>query len=116
MNLFFTILVALPLGFFIARRQTALFSYLIVGSFLFTWQTLSVLLTWMSGGTGLGGASGLGDSPTSTFPITYANGELIAYGVVNAIITVAGVGMVLLGSRVRARRKTHRALNTVDVH
>jgi hypothetical protein len=115
MNIVYTVLVAFPLGFFMARRSTALLSYLVVGSFVFTWQSLGVLLTWMSGGTGLGGASGFGDSPSGQFPIGYDNGELIAYGVVNAIITLAGVGLVVVGSRVRARRTTASALNTVDV-
>jgi hypothetical protein len=116
MNLVFTILAAFPLGFFLARRQTARLSYLIVGSFLFTWQSLSVLLTWMSGGDGLGGASGLGSSPSGQLPLSYDNGELVAYGVVNAIITLAGVGLVLLGSRVRARRTTQHPADTVNVH
>lgn len=115
MNLAYTVLAAFPLGFFVARRSAALLSYLIGGSFLFTWQSLNVLLTWMSGGTGLDGASGFGDSPSGQFPIGYDSGELIAYGVVNAIITLVGVGLVVVGSRVRARRTAHSALNTVDV-
>ncbi len=115
MNIIYTVLVAFPLGLFMVRRQTALLTYLVVGSFLFTWQSLGVLLTWMSGGSGLGGASGFGDSPTGAFPVSYDNGELVAYGVVNAIITLAGVGLVLLGARVRARRTTHSRLETVDV-
>jgi hypothetical protein len=47
--------------------------------------------------------------------VSFDNGELVAYGVVNAIITLAGVGLVLLGARVRARRTTHSRLDTVDV-
>lgn len=116
MNLFFTILAAFPLGYLFTRRQTALLSYLIVGSFVFTLQSLNLLLTWMSGGSGLGGSSGFGDTPSGAFPIDYSSSEVVAYGVVNAIITVVGVGLVLLGSRVRARRTTHRARDVVDVH
>lgn len=115
MNLFFTILVAFPLGFMVTRRQTALLSYLIVDSFLFSLQSLNLLLTWMSGASGLGGSSGFGDTPSGPFPIHYSGSEVIAYGVVNAIITLVGVGLVLLGSRVRARRTTH-AQDAVDVH
>lgn len=104
MNLLFTRLGALPLGIFVGRRQLAVLTYLIVDSFLVTFQTLAVLLTWMSGGTGIGGGSGFGDNPTGAFPIDYARGEVIAYGAVNALITAVGVGLVLLGAVVRTRR------------
>jgi hypothetical protein len=103
MNLLFTLLGALPLGFLVRRRQAALVAYLLVDSFLFSFQTLNVLLTWMSGGKGIGGGSGFGDSPAGSFPIDYASGEVAAYGIVNLIITLAGVGLVLLGVRLRAR-------------
>ena len=70
----------------------------------FTLGRLNVLLTWMSGAKGMGGASGFGDSPTGTFPIDYATGEVVGYGVVNLAITTVGVGLVLLGARLRDRR------------
>ena len=115
MNLFFTIIAAFPLGFFVSRRQTALLSYLIVDSFLFTLQSLNLLLTWMSGGSGLGGSSGFGDTPSGSFPIDYSSSEVIAYGVVNAIITLIGVGLVLFGARVRSRRSAQHTPDVVDV-
>jgi hypothetical protein len=102
MNLLFTLVGALPLGFLIRRRQVAVLSYLIVDSFLFSYQTLGVLLTWMSGGKGIGGGSGFGDSPSGSFPIEYAQGEVAAYGVVNLLITLVGIGLVLLGARAKA--------------
>lgn len=108
MNLFFTVLGALPLGLLVRRRHVALLAYLLVDSFLFTFQTLNVLLTWMSGSTGIGGGSGFGDAPTGTFPIDYARGEVAAYGVVNLLITAAGIGLVLLGARLRERRTGRR--------
>jgi len=40
---------------------------------------------------------------------------VIAYGVVNAIITLVGVGLVLLGSRLRARRTSRHVHDVVDV-
>ena len=116
MNLLFTILAAFPLGFLVSRRQTALLSYLIVDSFIFSLQSLNLLLTWMSGGSGLGGSSGFGDTPSGPFPIDYSSSEVIAYGGLNAIITLVGIGLVLLGSRVRTRRTTHDAHDVVDVH
>lgn len=114
MNLLFTILGALPLGLLVRRRQAALLTYLVVDSFLFTFQTLNVLLTWMAGGQGIGGGSGFGDSPHG-FPVDYATGEVAAYGVVNLLITTAGVGLVLLGARLRSRRAVRRAAHAVPV-
>jgi hypothetical protein len=116
MNLIFTIVAALPIGFLVTRRQAALLTYLIVDSFLFSLQSLNLLLTWMSDGSGLGGSSGFGDTPSGQFPIDYSSGEVIAYGVVNAIITLVGVGLVLLGSRLRAGRTANHADDVVDVH
>jgi hypothetical protein len=110
MNLFFTIFGALPLGLAVRRRSTALLTYLLVDSFVFSFQTLNVLLTWMSGGKGIGGGSGFGDSPAGAFPIDYATGEVSAYGVVNLLITSAGIGLVLLGARLRSRREARRTV------
>lgn len=113
MNLLYTVITALPLGLFVPRRQWALVAYLVTGSFLFTFQSIGVLLTWMAGETGLAGGSGFGDPPTGPFPVTYSGSELTAYGVVNLVITLAGVGLVLLGSRLRARRASR--LTTIDL-
>lgn len=114
MNLLFTLFAALPLGYLIARRQTALLTYLITDSFVFTFQTLGVLLTWMSGTSGMGGASGFGDSPSGTFPIDYSTSELTAYGIVNLVISLVGVGLVVGGVRVRARRTARHAVVEVS--
>jgi hypothetical protein len=115
MNLLFTLLGALPLGLLVRRRHVAVLTYLLVDSFLFSFQTLTVLLTWMSGNQGIGGGSGFGDAPAGTFPISYAHGEVVAYGVVNLLITSAGVGLVLAGVGVRARRSAHASRRAVPV-
>ena len=104
MNLIFTIVAAFPLGFLVRRRRDAILAYLIIDSFLFSFQTLGVLLTWMSGAKGRGGASGFGDPPSGPFPIDYASGEVAAYAVVNLVIILAGIGLVLLGVRAKAWR------------
>jgi hypothetical protein len=44
------------------------------------------------------------------FPIDYAQGEVVAYGVVNLLITGVGVGLVLLGARLRSRRTGRRSV------
>jgi hypothetical protein len=70
MNLFFTALGALPLGLLVGRRHWALFTYLLVDSFFFSFQTLNVLLTWMSGGKGSGAVRGSVTPRPAAFPST----------------------------------------------
>jgi hypothetical protein len=113
MNLLFTIVAAFPLGLVLTRRKTAVLAYLIAASFVFSFQSIGVLLTWMSGGKGIGGASGFGKPPSGNFPVHYSDSELAAYGVVNLAITLAGVGLVTLGAKLRARRSSRQEL--VDV-
>ena len=47
MNLVYTVLVALPLGFLLSSRSTAVLSYLLVGSYLFSFQSTSLVLEWL---------------------------------------------------------------------
>lgn len=108
MNLIYTVLVALPLGLLISSRSTAILTYLLIGSYLFSFQSTSVLLGWLAHR----GRSAFGPFPEG-FPAESSNGELIGYGVVNLIITLAGVGLVLVGARLRARRESK--LNVVAV-
>ena len=103
MNLIYTVLVALPLGLFVSSRSTALLSYLLVGSYLFSFQNTSVLLGWL----GSQDRPAFGPFPDG-FPAEAATGEVIAYGVVNTVITLVGVGLVLAGARLRARRASTR--------
>lgn len=113
MNIVFTILVALPIGLFVRTRPTALLAYLIADLFVFTFQTLDVLLNWMAGNSGIGGAQAFGPSPDA-IPLTYSQSDVIAYGIVNLVIVLAGMGLVLLGHKIRARR-TAAAKNVVTV-
>ena len=111
MNLFF-LLATVPLGYFVPRTSAAVVAYLLMDSFLFSYQTLSVLLNWMSGGEGLGGASAFGPAPDS-LPLTFAGSEVAAYGIVNLVIVLVGTGLVILGARLRSR--TTAAKSVVDV-
>ena len=108
MNLIYTVLIALPLGLLIASRSTAILSYLLIGSYLFSFQNTSVLLGWL----GDEGPPAFGPSPEA-FPAKAEYGEVIGYGVLNAVITLVGVGLVLLGARLRARRLAKRDVVTV---
>jgi hypothetical protein len=108
MNLIYTVLVALPLGLFISSRSTAVLSYLLVGSYLFSFQSTSVLLGWL----GDSSTPAFGPSPEG-FPAQAVTSEVIGYGVVNAVITIIGVGLVLAGARLRARRASRAHVVTV---
>ena len=109
MNLIYTVLVALPLGLFISSRSTALLTYLLVGSYLFSFQNTSVLLGWL----GHSDRPAFGPFPEG-FPAEAATGEVIGYGVVNAVITLVGVGLVFAGARLRARRASKRNVVAVS--
>lgn len=108
MNLLYTVLVALPLGLLVASRSTAVLSYLLLGSYLFSFQNTTVMLTWL----GHGSHPAFGPSPDA-FPAEAVTSEVVAYGAVNAAITLAGVGLVLLGARIRARRTARRHVVSV---
>lgn len=112
MNLYFCLLATIPLGYFVPRRHVAVLTYLLIDSFLFTYQTLGVLLTWLSGSKGIGGGSAFGPAPDS-IPLKYSGSELAAYGIVNLVLVLVGLGLVLLGARLRARRLNSR--RAVDV-
>lgn len=101
MNLIYTILAAVPIGFLIRPRATALLTYLVVGGWVFSFQSVSLVLSWL----GHGGRPAFGPFPTS-LPAVADNGEVIGYAAVNLIITTVGLALVLLGQRIRARRET----------
>ena len=109
MNLIYTVLVALPLGLWISSRSTAVLSYLLIGSYLFSFQNTSVLLSWLAHRD----RPAFGPFPEG-FPAESANVEVFGYGVVNLLITLVGVGLVLFGARLRARRMSRRNVATVS--
>ena len=49
MNIILTILIGFPLGFLIHSRRTAVISYVLVDSYLFTFQTAFLLMQWVDG-------------------------------------------------------------------
>ncbi len=112
MNVGFTLIASLGLGFFVPQRNWALVAYLIADSFVFSFQTLNVLLTWMGANGGLGGAKAFGPFPTG-FPVTYKQSEVFAYGVVNLVITAVGVGLIFGAHRLAAKRTAMKQRITV---
>lgn len=108
MNLIYTVLVALPLGFFLSSRSTAILSYLLIGSYLFSFQSVGVLLDWL----GHNSPSAFGPFPDG-FPAKASTSQYLGYGIVNAVITLIGVGLVVLGAWLRQRRAAKRDVVTV---
>lgn len=109
MNIVFTILFALPIGFFIKQRGLAIVTYLALDAILFSFQSVGVLLSWMANEPPVA----FGASPEGPFPVTYSASEFIGYGVVNLIIISVGVGLVVLGTVLAKRRSADRDSVTV---
>ncbi len=107
MNLIFTILIAGPLGYFVKTRSTAVLTYLLVGSYLFTYQSTIVTLDWF----GHESPSAFGPFPDD-FPAKASSSETLGYGLVNLAITAVGVGLVLLANYLAARRHNKNLTDT----
>lgn len=99
MILVYTVLFALPIGLLIHRRATAILTYLAVGAWIFSFQTASLVLSWLAHT----GRSAFGPFP-SAFPAVHDSAELYGYAAVNLVIAKAGVGLVVLGGRLHDRR------------
>jgi hypothetical protein len=101
MNIILTILIGFPLGYLIRSRGTAVTSYVLVDSYLFTFQTAFLLMQWADGDTHAFGSRGGAWSAERTT-------QLASYLVLNGVIVALGIGLVLLGHRIRARRTAGR--------
>ena len=101
----YVLLVAFPLGFFVANRSTAVIAYLAGHLPLFTFQTLNLTLNWANGDEAAFG----GPFPQSDAEAVYG------YGVVNLVLYLAGFGLLQLGhwlgAKRRARRTARRTVN-----
>lgn len=106
MCLIFTVLLAFPIGYLVTTRLPAVNLYLALYSLLFSVQTLNLLMEWMAGSD-----EAFGAAPT-TFP-TDDSANMLAYAVVNAVIALVGTGLVILGTRLAAKRAAKK--DTVSV-
>lgn len=104
MELLLTLVAAFPIGFLIRNRLVAFVVYLAAHGFVFTFQTLVLLVAWV-GGSG----EAFGPYPQGS------TAEVFSYGVVNLVIFAAGLGLVYLGHRLAARRRG-RAAVPVEPH
>jgi len=107
MNVVFTILIAFPLGYFISQRSTAVITFVLANSFLFTFQTAFLMMKWVDGDEHAFGNHSLDWS-------TERSVQFYSYIVINALIIAVGVGLVILGHRIRARRSTSRDVVAVS--
>ena len=105
MNIILTIVLAFPLGFLIRSRSTAIISYVLVDGYLFTFQTAFLLIQWTDGDESAFGARGGSWSPERVT-------QVFSYLVLNSVIVACGIGLVILGNRVRSRRVHRRGVVT----
>lgn len=90
-----TVLLALPLGFFLGSYLAANLTYAVAYLWAFVFQTLYLLLPSVDGSTGQA-------FEAETFPWSY--------GLATLTIFVIGFGLVALGHRLRLRRRQDRVL------
>ncbi len=94
MELILMLLAPFPIGFLVRNRVVAFLAYIALHAFVFTFQTLMLIVDWAGGSTEAFGA----------FPHA-ATTDVLAYGAVNLLIYAAALGLVYLGSRTATRRR-----------
>ncbi len=103
MNIIFTVLFAFAIGYFVKKPGIAIVTYLALDAIVFSYQSVGVLLDWMADKPPVA----FGPSPKA-LPVEYSNSELWGYGLVNLAIIAVGIGLVVLGARISARRAARR--------
>lgn len=91
MELIILLLAPFPIGFFIRNRMAAYLAYVALHSFVFTFQSTTLLKEWNGG-------------DYSAFVKNPAAVDW-SYGLVNLLIFAAGLGLVTLGCWLSARRR-----------
>jgi hypothetical protein len=95
MELIVMLLAPFPIGFLVRNRMAAFLAYIALNGFVFTVQTLTLLVEWVGGKS-----QAFGPYPAGS------NSEVIAYAVVNLVIFAVGLGLVYLGHRLGTRRRS----------
>jgi hypothetical protein len=91
------ILVPFPLGFFVRNRVVGFVAFIAVHAFVFTVQSLSLLIEWIGGSQAAFGAYPGADTA-----------DVLAYGGMNLAIYAASFGLLVLGHRVGRGRRARR--------
>ena len=91
MELIIMLLAPFPIGYFIRNRMAAYLAYIALHSFVFTFQSTTLLKEWTGG----------------DYSAYVKNPAAVdwSYGLVNLLIFAAGLGLVTLGSWLSARRR-----------
>lgn len=99
MELIIMLLAPFPIGYFIRNRMAAYLAYVALHSFVFTFQSTTLLKEWTGG----------------DYSAYVKNPAAVdwSYAVVNLLIFAAGLGLVALGSWLSARRQ-HAVLPAVN--
>lgn len=114
MNLLVAPLSAVLIGLFVRSRLIGAALFISIEALVFTFQTLVVLLAWMSGQGGFGGAvdqGAFGPFPTQ-FPIAFSESEVWAYGLLNVAIVAVGL-LLTTGIATWRRRRRDGPSNNV---
>lgn len=97
MELILMLVAPFPIGFLIRHRLTAYVVYLALHAFVFTYQSMDLVLEWVGHTT-----SAFGPYPKAS------NTEVLSYLLVNTAILLVGLGLVTLGLRLGARRRARQ--------
>jgi hypothetical protein len=102
-ELILMLLAPLPIGFFVKNRTAGFIAYLALQAFVFTFQSVELVIAWAGGST-----EAFGPFPKAD------NGEVLAYGVVNLVIYGIGLGLLYLGQRLALRRSRRAGAVQLD--
>ena len=103
MELIVMIVAALPIGFCIRSRTAAYIIYIAVYGFVFTFQSVDLIIEWAGGSK-----SAFGPYPKAD------KSQVWSYGLVNLVIFAAGLGLVTLGYYLASRRRIRAAAVNLD--
>ncbi len=101
MNLILMIVAPLPIGWFVRDRLTGYVAYLSLFSLVFTFQSVLLITEWAGGSK-----NAFGGFPKAN------KADVWSYGVVNLIFLVVGLGLLMLGQYLAARRRSRRVAPT----
>ena len=101
MELIVMLVSTVPLGLLVRNRLAGYVAYTALHAFVFTFQTMILLMEWLNG------------DPSAFGPYP-AYHSAWAYGVVNVAIYAAGLGLLTLGQRIARRRRARATAIDLD--
>jgi len=103
MELILMVLAPFPLGFAVRNRTAAYLAYIALHAFVFTFQSLMLLIDWVGGSQ-----AAFGPHPNAS------DSNVLSYGVLNLVIYLVGLGLVWLGYRARNWYQSRNAAVSLD--